>query len=358
MSEPDLLPLWYQRQKCQWYPLVHVCQRWRYLVFASPRRLDLCIYCTDSTRVREKLEIWPPFPIKIFSESLNPGDNIIAALEHPGRVRQIWLCIIHSPLDRLVAMMQESFPQLEFLHITVDVQSDETVPALPITFLGGSASRLRSIHLDCIPFPTLPRLLLSCNDLVNLTLSRIPHSGYISSETMATSISTLTRLKYIFIGFDSPTSLPDPGTQRPPLLPRASAVLPALTQFWFFGVSEYLEDLVARINAPLLHTVRITLFNQPIFGTQQLTRFIGHAPMFMSYNEAEILFKSGAVSINCSSIEQYTSGFLKLDISSIGGDLQVSSMAQICSWFSFLMSRVERLYIQALYGLIRKNLNC
>ncbi|KAH9974390.1 hypothetical protein BGW80DRAFT_179481 [Lactifluus volemus] len=121
MSEPDLLPLWYQRQKCQWYPLVHVCQRWRYLVFASPRRLDLCIYCTDSTRVREKLEIWPPFPIKIFSESLNPGDNIIAALEHPGRVRQIWLCIIHSPLDRLVAMMQESFPQLEFLHITVDL---------------------------------------------------------------------------------------------------------------------------------------------------------------------------------------------------------------------------------------------
>jgi hypothetical protein len=296
--------------------------------------------------VREKLDIWPPLPIKILSESPNLGDNIIAALEHPDRIRDIWLWNIHPPLDRLVTMMQESFPQLESLHIAVVVQTDETVPALPITFLGGSAPRLRTLQLDRIPFPTLPRLLMSCNDLVHLSLPRIPHSGYISPETMATSISTLTKLRYLFIGFDSPASLPYQRAQRPPLLPRASAVLPAVTHFSFCGISEYLEDLVARINAPLLHTVRITFFNQPIFGTQQLTQFIGHAPMFMSYNQAEIDFRFAVVSINCSSIEQ-DSGYLKLDIICIGEGVQVSSMAQICSQFPFLMSRIEWLHIQA-----------
>jgi len=29
-----------------WQTLVHVCRRWRCIVFASPRRLDLKLYCT------------------------------------------------------------------------------------------------------------------------------------------------------------------------------------------------------------------------------------------------------------------------------------------------------------------------
>ncbi|KAH9974391.1 hypothetical protein BGW80DRAFT_1251610 [Lactifluus volemus] len=340
LSEP--LP-WYRRRTCQWYPLVHVCQRWRYLVFASPLRLDLRLICTDSSPVREKLDIWPPLLIKILPRgSITHGDNIYAALEHPNRIREICLWIIHPLLDRLVTMMQKPFPELESLFL---VTYDEPVPVFPNTFLGGSASRLRSLTLSGIPFPTLPKLLLSSNCLVDLSFDRIPQSGYISPETMAGSLSGLTRLKSFSIGFKSSVSFPD---RRPP--PPTRAVLPVLTQFQFCGPNEYLEDLLARINAPLLHTSCIALFNQPVFGTQQLTQFIGHAPMFMSYNEAEIDFMSDAVSIICSSIEQY-SGYLKLDIPSNEGDLQVPSMTQICSRFSFLMSRIERLYIQARHRL-------
>ena len=71
-----------------WHKLVHVCQRWRILVFGSPRRLNLRIACTGRTLVNEKLDIWPALPIVIsglciYSTSL---DNVKAALGHHDRV--------------------------------------------------------------------------------------------------------------------------------------------------------------------------------------------------------------------------------------------------------------------------------
>ena len=40
-----------------WRTLVHVCQKWRNVVFGSPRRLDLRLYCTARTPVRETLDL-------------------------------------------------------------------------------------------------------------------------------------------------------------------------------------------------------------------------------------------------------------------------------------------------------------
>ena len=48
-----------------WRPLVHVCRKWRQVVFESPRRLDLWLYCGAGTPVKEKLDIWPHLPIAI-----------------------------------------------------------------------------------------------------------------------------------------------------------------------------------------------------------------------------------------------------------------------------------------------------
>lgn len=36
-----------------WHTLVHVCRKWRIIVFGSPRRLDLRLLCTASTPVSE-----------------------------------------------------------------------------------------------------------------------------------------------------------------------------------------------------------------------------------------------------------------------------------------------------------------
>jgi hypothetical protein len=55
--------------------------------------------------------------------------------------------------------------------------------------------------------------------------------------------------------------------------------------FWFTGVSEYLEDLLARIDAPRLNSLEIFIFHQLIFNMPQLIQFIRRAPFlyFLSH---------------------------------------------------------------------------
>ncbi|KAH9971467.1 hypothetical protein BGW80DRAFT_442004 [Lactifluus volemus] len=340
------LPYPVERRAKAWPKLVHVCQRWRYIVFASPLRLDLYLLCTKRTPVREMLDIWPPLPIRIDYSSIDPQaeDNIIAALEHRNRVSSISLSWISMPLENLVAVMEEPFPELESLYL----HKEGTVPVLPNTFLGGSAPRLRSLHLEGIPFPTLPQFLLTSNDLVDLSLLWIPHSGYILPETMATCISALISLTKLSIGFESPASRPNPTNRRPPPLTRA--VLPALTNFDFHGVSEYLEDLMAQIDAPLLHRVEILFFNQLVFtfGIQQVPRFIGYAPALMPFYSAFIYSFVSSAGVAFSPRRRPPIGeseFLAFDISCEHVDWQVSSVAQICNQLSFVLSSIDHLSI-------------
>ncbi|KAI0249430.1 hypothetical protein BJV78DRAFT_695135 [Lactifluus subvellereus] len=266
------------RKAWPWHMLVHVCRRWRCVVSASPIRLNLQLLCTRTTPVRKTLDIWPCLPIIIkardfdtsrdlFSED---GDNVIAALEHPDRVCQIHLGgLTNSLLEQIAIAMQEPFPVLTCLVLKKRIK-DEIAPALPDKFLVGSALRLQTLHLENISFPALPKLRLA--DLVNLYLVQIPNTGYISPETMATFLPVLTKLECLSIDFQSPTY---PHRRTGHLLPLTLATLPALTYFQFQGISEYLEDLVARLNAPLLNWVYITFFNQLVFDIPQLTWFIG-----------------------------------------------------------------------------------
>jgi hypothetical protein len=85
----------------EWQMLVHVRQKWRYVVFQSPLRLNLRILCSAETPVREKLAVWPPaLPIIIaqpsFSTISTPKcgeNNIMAALGHNDRICKIALAI-------------------------------------------------------------------------------------------------------------------------------------------------------------------------------------------------------------------------------------------------------------------------
>ena len=86
-----------------WHALVHVCRRWRSLVFASSRRLNLRILCTQTRRPGRIPKLWPALPIVIWCEEIcyaNTGipekpllgaANIVSALRHRNRVSQISL---------------------------------------------------------------------------------------------------------------------------------------------------------------------------------------------------------------------------------------------------------------------------
>jgi hypothetical protein len=333
------------RNSC-WIILVHVCQRWRYVVFASPVRLDLCLSCTDRTPVRETLNVWPPLPIRIWSRHL--GDNILAALEHRDRVRGVSTSLQRRLLEHLITVMQESFPALECLSLGATYNNDEALPVLPSTFLCGSAPRLHRLILRRISLPTLPQLLSSSNDLVYLSLYDIPSTGYISPEAMATCICALTRLTNLRIIFSSGCvdahTLRDRRAREPSPLTRA--VLASLTEFKFSGHRKYCEYLVARIEAPVLSFAKILLIdlafpNQPSFDVQNLARFISQSQIFMSFNRAEMKF--GFVELKILPPTQangFTLGMVCEDTI-----WQLACMAQICHHFSLLLSGMERLGI-------------
>jgi len=173
--------------------------------------------------------------------------------------------------------MQKPFPELTCLDVWT---KDDPAPVLPDSFLGGSAPRLQKLSLTSIPFPSIPKLLLSSNGLVELSLWNIPDSGYISPDAMATALTVAIRIEYL--------SRPDPESR--PLSPPTRIVLPALTDLEFKGVYEYLEDLLARIDAPLLYRLSVIFFMDLDFDVPQLHRLIGHAEEFKAFDHAKVRF--------------------------------------------------------------------
>jgi hypothetical protein len=73
-----------------WQTLVHVCQRWRSIVFGSSRRLNVGLICTAKTPARDTLGVWPDLSLFIQpygdyrAESV---DNLIAVLESAAIMR-------------------------------------------------------------------------------------------------------------------------------------------------------------------------------------------------------------------------------------------------------------------------------
>jgi len=326
-----------------------VCRRWRSVIFQSPHRLNLQLYCTPETPVRDTLDIWPPLPIRIYSSKESSSmDNILAALEHNDRVREIYLHLTNSQLECITnsAAMREPFLALTNLDIAISkFEDDEPRPILPDSFLGGTAPRLRRLCFSRVPFPRLPKLLLSATHLVCLLLLDIPRSGYIPPEAMATSLSALTRLESLFLFFRYPLARPRSALEgrRPPPPPLARSILPSLTEFSFKGASEYLEEILARVD-PRLFKMNITFFNQIIFNTPQLFQFIRRRPTLREPKEGRIRCGSEHISIRFGPL---TSGYgvLNARIRCSAPEWQLSSLEQVCTSSSPLLSTLEDLYI-------------
>jgi hypothetical protein len=322
-----------------WLPLVHVCQRWRSLVFGSPRHLNLRLLCTARTPVRDTLYIWPPFPLLIYdSTQTNDMANVVAALEHRNRVDEIFLFKTDSSaVEKVLAAMQEPFPELTCLQLS---SYGEPVSVVLDSFLGESAPHLLHLMLRGIPVPGLPKLLLTAAHLNNLLLYDIPHSGYISPDAVVTALSTLTSLRSLVLEFKYPRSHSDNASRRLP--PPTRTVLPVLADFQFKGVHEYLDDLVAHIDAPQLHKLAITFFNDIVFDAPQFTQFISRTLKLKSHESAHVVFQDHATRVHFSS---RTSGYVEVRIFCRELDWQISSLEQVCASCLPPLSTTEDLYI-------------
>ena len=328
-----------------WRRLAHVCQRWRSVVFASPNFLDLKLVCGPWTRVG-LTGIWPSLPIivrNMYDLRMPKDYDFDAAIVHRNRVCDINLFhLSSSQLLRLASAMQDHFPALIHLKLDFDIYDGTPAPALPDGF---SAPRLQTLILRYIPFPTLPKLLLSATDLVKLILVGIPQTGYFTPEALVTGLTVSANLKSLVIGFTSPLSRPDRESRHP--FPTTRSVLPALTYFRFHGVSEYLEDVVARIDAPLLCSIHITFFNQLIFDIPQLSQFLERATKLKAFNNSEacVEFDFSAVRFGSPLLTRSFDEGFELMISSKMLDWQLSSLAPVLVLFLPFTYMVEHLYI-------------
>ena len=335
------LGIYKDRREKAWQLLVHVCRRWRSVVFGSPGHLDLRLVCTGRTPTRDRLDVWPTLPliVQVRNEPLLSVDNIIAALERRNRVCHIDVGVSSSNLEMILAAMQQPFPELTILQLE---SYDRTVAVVPDSFLGGFAPRLEYLGLDRILFPGLQKLPLSATHLRYLCLYNIPYSGYISPNAMVTILSALTSLESLILGFESPRSCPDRATRHPP--PATRSVLPFLSSFMFKGVAEYLEDFVALIDTPRLNETRINVFNDTEFDTPQFIQFISRSPMSRPLEKAHIIFCDEAAYV---SFLSRTSGHedLSVEILCSGLDWQVSSVEQVCTSCLTSLFMPEDLYI-------------
>ena len=327
--------------------LVHVCRRWRSLVFESPRRLNLRLVCTPITRVKDTLDIWPPLPLiihDIYDIETSDVENTIAALEHNDRVCQIALSCSYSRMNHLIdsAVILKPFPKLK--HLEFGMIGDDG-PILPDSFLGGTAPRLRSLDLYRVPFPGLPKLLLSATNLVDLNLHDLPHSGsgYIPPEAMATGLSALISLEYICLYFGYPR--PALESRRPPPRSLTRSILPSLTKIRFEMADEYLEEFLARIDAPRLNGLGITFSTQSIPDTPQLFQFISRTPTLRAPKKGHIAFSFGTIVVKFPSLTSDL-GVLSVKIPIMTtSEWRLSRLEQVCTSSLPPVSTLEDLYI-------------
>ena len=149
-----------------WQSLVHVCRRWRCLVFGSPN-LQLYYIPLTFARKSKSLDVWPALPLLIFGASgvyHASVANVISVLERSDRICQMQVdldCDLDFcttwEIENLWTAMQVPFLELALLYL----QGFSNMPVLPDSFLGGSAPRLRYFFLRGIPFPGLPTLTSS-----------------------------------------------------------------------------------------------------------------------------------------------------------------------------------------------------
>jgi hypothetical protein len=330
---------------------VHTCRKWRRIVFASQRALHLQLFFTHGTPVQKSLDCWPTLPIVVqYGGSIELGlptpedeDNIMAALRQSNRVISISLTITTSLQERL-ATIESPFSELEDLVLL----SRDSVRILRLSgafWSGPWGTRLRSLYLTRISLVELPLLLYFSRNLVDLQLHEILYPSNFSTESLSDSFSGMTQLRSLSLHFLPPTR------HFPVLIPsRKPVALPSLTRFDFRGITNFLKDLVARIDAPRLEDIRIEVtfvndFIPDLSDLSVLIEFIDRIKMHKSPRRADIVSSEHDLTISLIQPRVPTCLILKLSCKPLS--IQLSSMARICIQISTSLFNVEELHISA-----------
>ena len=321
-----------------WRKPAHVCQRWRHLIYDSWSYLDMWLILRNNSPSIDTLSHLPDLPLVINYSADKTGtitrkdeDNVHVGLQRHGRVLQVALRAPSSSLRMWLKPMNKLFPRLgDFSLFSTTIEEAYTI--FPETLL---APNLRHLALHDIALPRGLPLLSSAIALSTLSLTHIRASCYFSPRDLVSQLRGLPHLEELSIGFATPRA--ELRTIRVP-----PVTLPTLKRLTFRGVGDYLDNLVAQINAPLLERLSLTLFFQLDFVLVNLTKFIHRTDGFRCL-VARVNFNKDGVSIDADHYESQGIGKLSIRVNCEPIDWQIHSATQVCSDLGNVLSAVEKL---------------
>ena len=333
-----------------WCTLVHVCQRWRNIIFGSASYLGVSLVCTYGTPVADMLAHSPPLPLIIHYATEGRGittddeQGIFFALKQRNRVLRVRLAWLDTTLlEKFIAVMDEEYSILEYLVIGLSIEDNSAMLIFPETL---QAPHLRLLTLRGFVLPIGSRLLTTAVSLVTLCLVIAHPSTYFHPNALLQWISLMPQLETLAIYFEFFIPNRDVEMQllHTPFI--APITLPNLRDFMFRGVSTYLEALVRRITTPLLEKLNVAFPNQLTFSVPCLLELMNTTEN-LRFDIAEFGFFNERVLVKFhyrGETETEYAFFILILCWHL--DWQVSSMAQISHSLSQMFSAVEHLTLQ------------
>jgi hypothetical protein len=296
----------------------------------------------------DMLFLLPPLPLVVIYKSRGICTQDELGISHAlllrNRVRRIDLSLPPSNLQKLLVLMDGPFQRLEHLYLASTTGQDTSL-ILPNNLL---APNLRHLTLIGIKLSCEMALLSSTVALVTLTLENIRDSAYLLPGHLITHLRTFRQLEELSICFAIP--LPHPNAEREFLdAIETPTTLPRLKIFTFHGLSTHLEKIAARIRAPSLDRLHVTLFDQGVFVLPHLSDFTNATEGLRLPLMAKIILEQDGVTLAMDHhrLQQFgnrPSGFkLSAMCDSDVFDRHVDYAAQICNTLRPVLPDVEKL---------------
>ena len=344
-----------------WYRLVHVCQRWRNIVFGSSSYLALSLVSTNGTPVASMLAHSPHLPLIIdYSDeyrrlTAEDEEGAILALKQCDRIRGIRLFVPTMSLEKFIVAINEKYPILEYLIIGHLVRYQTAILELPVLETL-EAPHLRRLALIDLTLPIGSRFLTSAVGLVTFYHFMVNSSTYFHPNTLLQWLSLVPGLEMLTIGFlndfpslysESESSIITQLTYTPIMTP---VTLPNLHCLKFRGEGTYLEELVRRITTPRLERILILLSNEIMPSVSHLGQFMNTTES-LRFDSAKFILYFRRVNLKLYSRGEAEKYALSITIPCSFPTSQVSTAAQISKMLSQVFSVVEHLSFEEVHTL-------
>ena len=285
-------------EKHVWINLVHVCRKWRAVVFASYVRLDLGVLVGPKKPGHIKTILSGPLPISInyqYNRESVTGSalwRMCATLKRHDRVRKITFQGMRANFDKFFKLTNRAFPVLDTLSLHFCGPYE---PKIPDTFLRGpdlSDLHLRHLELTGVSLPSISRFLSSATALTDLVLHLDDSLRSSSSETalldLLACLKGMSYLRSLQLAFLSgPLDTPSQ-----PSSPKDIVTLSKLTCFRYTDHDiSFFDALVAGLSAPSLRDVEVQ------YCAGMWPPMVVHLPRFIDeieehYHVVHVVFKA------------------------------------------------------------------